>query len=338
MDEQEYLDNQQLLAGANRKANLQNTLAAVAAMSNNPGAAAATKMAAADAQRQYSPKALGNQGYMMPETGAFVPSKIYVDEKNAAREEKRSALAATLEAKLERQDRDLAYRVDRDADRNDQKERDRALRSTLAAMRGGGDKPAKPTFKETDVVKLREASSKAQLGRLMSQGRQLADQLGDDDSVDMPGFSVKEQNLQKLPFGKNYLDPKAIDNMTAVQGIYNAFTRADAGLSQTVGEVQRQALETFNGATTPARVRKQVFRDHILPLIEQSRGQILGQAPPDALKEYRNRQEGVGGDTAWMDPLNIPKSKRQASGGITPQALSAAEQAEMAALRKQLGR
>jgi hypothetical protein len=124
MDDQEYLDNQQLLAGANQRANLHNTLAAVAAMSNNPAAAAAAKMAAADQQRQYSPTRLGNQGFMLPDTGAFVPSKIYKDEQQAAREEKRNALAASL-----------AARADADAQREQGRADQRALLLTIAGMR-----------------------------------------------------------------------------------------------------------------------------------------------------------------------------------------------------------
>jgi hypothetical protein len=126
MDDAEYLANQELLQGANRKANLHNTLAAVAAMSNNAGAAAAAKMAAADQQRQYGPQKLGAMGYMLPDTGEFVGSKLYADEKKAAAEEKRSALAASLAAKAE------AERI-----RSEDRAQQRALMLTIAGMKSG---------------------------------------------------------------------------------------------------------------------------------------------------------------------------------------------------------
>ena len=131
MDDLEYQQNQALLAGANQRASQHDILAAVAAMANNPGAAAAAKMAAANAQRQFAPTRLGNQGFMLPDTGAFVPSKIYKDEQEAAREAKKSALQATIEARA-------AQEAQRQADREAARADRSSLALTLAGMNNQG--------------------------------------------------------------------------------------------------------------------------------------------------------------------------------------------------------
>jgi hypothetical protein len=200
MDDQEYLANQQLLAGANQRANLHNTLAAVAAMSNNPAAAAAAKLAAADQQRQYSPTRLGNQGFMLPDTGAFVPSKIYKDEQTAAREERRNALAASLAAK-----------ADIDANRSADKEQQRALLLTIAGMRSADSRykvdnaPAKggaaKTLPAQTVTKLSDADGAANALGDLTNGFQ--DQYGGGKL----GAVVSIQNA----LGRNMGDSKYAD-------------------------------------------------------------------------------------------------------------------------------
>jgi hypothetical protein len=200
-----------------------------------------------------------------------------------------------------------------------QGEQNRMLRMAIASMRGSGgsggsgavaEKPADPGFKETDIQKLAQFADKKQLPRLGSQARQLftqLEQMGDKT----PGFSASEQMLQRTPFGDRVLSKEALDNMSAINGIYNAFTRADAGLSQTLGETQRQALEMFNNPSTSAKTRAQIFKTHIIPLIDQAKGGVFGSANPAALAEYRKRQEALGAATDWMDILSPTNKSAQ---------------------------
>lgn len=74
---------------ANMMANRYNPMAIAAMMSNNPEAAAAAKMAAQQAQTQFKPVQLGREGFALPESGDFVPSPIYQDERDATRQDAR---------------------------------------------------------------------------------------------------------------------------------------------------------------------------------------------------------------------------------------------------------
>jgi hypothetical protein len=225
--------------------------------------------------------------------------------KEAMLAQQRAMQQRDLEAKEERQQTQITAT-------KEQRERDNMFKGAMAAMAQSNRaataaaKPAPPEFKEADIQKLGQFADKKQLPRLLIQGRQLLDQFkqfGDKT----PGFGADEQMLQRAPFGvgSSQLSPEAIDNMAAITGIYNGMTRADAGLSQTLSEVQRQALETFNSPLTSAKVRIQVFKKHILPVLEQSRSATLGTASPAALAEYRARQEAIGGNAQWMDALDF---------------------------------
>ena len=111
----------------------------------------------------------------------------------------------------------------------------------------------------------------------------------------------------RVPFGDRALSKEAIDNMTAYQGVMNALTRADAGLSQTQGEVLRQALETFNKPTASAQTRAAVFRKHIIPLLNEVHAATIGSAESRVRDAYRKNQQEIGGDASWMDPIPVPK-------------------------------
>lgn len=328
----------QLLGENTQKANRFGTLSAVAQLANNPAVAQAALQAHKNAQAQYDTQSLGQQGFALPGQGEFVESPIYQRERMATRNQQEQIQKASLAAAAQAQADRLAAQQQMQGDKlQAQRERDQQnsmLRMTLAQMAGqramdvaslrASQKADAPTFKETDIQKLGQFADKKQLPRLLLQGRQLVDQFkqfGDET----PGFSAKEQALQKAPFGlgAGQLSPEAVDNMTAIAGIYNGMTRADAGLSQTLNEVQRQALETFNSPLVPAKVRIQAFRKHILPVLEQSRSAVLGTAPPAALAEYRKRMEGVGGSAQWLDPLDLADKpaaavKQQAPSWLPP--------------------
>lgn len=117
------------LAQANAQGNRFNTLAAVAQMANNRSAAGAAATAAQEAQRQFKPVQMGNQGFMLPGTGEFIRSPMFEEEQNAARDAKRSMLEQTLASRAE------AARAAEDG-RNQRAAEANQLRAFLAAQNG----------------------------------------------------------------------------------------------------------------------------------------------------------------------------------------------------------
>jgi len=186
--------------------------------------------------------------------------------------------------------------------RQDRLSQSLALRELLAGKKSE-EKAAAPQFKEADIQKLSAFADKKQLPRLLPQARQLLKAIEAAGDKDIPGLTSTDQMLVRAPGGTRLLSKDAIDNHTALQGILNALTRADAGLSQTQGEVVRQALETLNSVPASSQVRAQVLKKHILPILEQQRSAVLGSASPAALAEYRSRQQAIGGEVDWLDPL-----------------------------------
>lgn len=125
----------------------------VGAMSQNPEVAAASKMAAEN-QRSYAPKAMGNQGFMLPDSGEFVASPIFTEERRAAREAasdaRRDTLGARADQALSQRSLQETLAVMMEQGRNDRAGAERALRLTLEGMRDDrerdriNNKPPKP--------------------------------------------------------------------------------------------------------------------------------------------------------------------------------------------------
>ncbi len=295
MDEQEYLANQQLLAGANKRANLHNTLAAVAAMSNNPGAAAAAKMAAADAQRQFAPQRLGTQGYMLPENGAFVPSKIYADEKAAARDEKAATLAATLAAKREAE----ALRLE---DKQAAREQAATLAKTLASMRGGfamdlqglrnegrgkgkGGDSAGKTLPATTVNKLSEADNLAAGFGDLTAGFQ-----------DSYGGGYGAMGVQNF-LGKNMPNSKFADQSNWWQGYNdqkNVIRNKLFGSALTASEKAAFDAANIVEGMTPAQIRTKLGQQHAAAV--RARNKLIAN------------YGGSGYDVSGFDAMDEPKA------------------------------
>lgn len=303
-----------LLRAAGQRANRHNNLAAIAQMAGNQGISKAALLAQKNAQMEASPIQMGQQGFMLPDQGEFVESPMFAENKRADRESKQQMLDAQLAARAE-QTRML------EEGRNERAGQSNELRKLLAAQAEqgrqdrlsqtlalrellGGKKSAEaPQFKEDDIRKLGAFADKKQLPRLLPQAKQLLTEIENAGDKDIEGLTSKDQMLARIPGGSRMMSKRALDNHTAYQGILNALTRADAGLSQTQGEVVRQALETLNNPLTSSGVRAQVLRQHIIPILEQQRAAVLGTASPAALQEYRRRQELVGGDTGWLEDL-----------------------------------
>ncbi len=183
------------LRQASAQANQYNQLAQVAKMANNPGAAAATEMAQEQAQKQYLPKSMGQQGFMLPNSGDFVSSPMYEDEKDAQRTSRRDLQREQVDAKVDMQRfraeaaeaaqaERLAASAQRAAEanqfrmtlatmmesgRNDRHAAGLQLRETLAAERAAGKGGNGKVLAASEVRKLTDKESAAtSMGELIS--------------------------------------------------------------------------------------------------------------------------------------------------------------------------
>jgi hypothetical protein len=106
------------LAAAEAKSRQYDPLAAISLMANNPAAAAAAASAQKSA-KAFAPDKLGQTGYMLPETGQFIESPLYADERNAQRE----ALSEGRRERLDAQQRENALRRSMEQQRIDETQR-----------------------------------------------------------------------------------------------------------------------------------------------------------------------------------------------------------------------
>lgn len=108
----ELLRRRQQSGAALQDNNLQghflDNMAAIAQMANNPGAASAAAAAAKSRQAQFKPDKLGITGFALPGTGQYADSPMYVEDRQAQRENARvlakSAAARAHDANQTRKD------------------------------------------------------------------------------------------------------------------------------------------------------------------------------------------------------------------------------------------
>ncbi|MEQ1572785.1 MAG: hypothetical protein ABL993_00930 [Vicinamibacterales bacterium] len=320
---------QQALAQANEQAGQYDPLVSVAALSNNPDIMTAAQGMQKSQRARFEPEKLGTQGFMLPETGEFVPSTIYEEEKQAQRAAQRTARQERLDAQRERQDERLqqadALRQQQFAltgalaaaqrdQRASEGEANRALRRAIAEMSAGRvaerrevDQAAKDE-KELNrlVITLDKTVQTRAIPRLMTAGKTVADAIveAEKNKVPVPGFTIADKLKSKyLPF---LTDDAAARNISAVQEITNALLKADSGLNVTQMEQVRKAQEQMQSDNVPEARKRQILKERILPLLNIYRSTALGAFPAHVRTAYASRQQEVGGDTTWMDqPLQF---------------------------------
>lgn len=115
------------LQQANAQANRFNNMAAITQMANNKPAADAAATAQRNAQAQFKPVQMGNQGFALPSSGEFVSSPLYEDEQNAARTARRDALTSQIQSRA-----DMARMLEQG--RNDRANDQNTLRALIALL------------------------------------------------------------------------------------------------------------------------------------------------------------------------------------------------------------
>ena len=129
--------DQEMLQAAFQKGHRFDQLAAVSNLMNNPAAVAAATTAQKTAAAA-KPVAMGQTGFMMPDTGDFVESPMYADEKRAGREQQRDLLRERRKSQGDERARDRAPRETlanlAEGGKNDRAEEGRALKLLIAGM------------------------------------------------------------------------------------------------------------------------------------------------------------------------------------------------------------
>lgn len=212
------------LARAWNKSRRFDDVAAVSAMANNPQLAAAAAMMQKNAA-SFKPQAMGNQGYMLPETGQFIESPIFQQEKQAQRDLSRDNIQARLQASADAARERNSLTAALAAMRDNTTREGYALRSSIAAQGFDLRRELAGAKAAQDKSKADEKAAEAAKGKVLNPGeaRRLADKetavLGFQDLHDTfkdsyagAGSDVvaKIQNQlgakQPLGFGEGYAD------------------------------------------------------------------------------------------------------------------------------------
>ena len=229
------------MQGANEQANQFNTLAAVAQMANNPGAAQVVQLAMRNAQAQHKPINLGAQGFALPASGKFIQSPMYDDEKDAQREQQRVLLATQLQQRDADRAERLGYQRQRDSEAN-------ALRMSLAELRAQGrasetDRAAEKADRaaekaaanlDKDVQRYSTTIDKAGLPEVMNAAQAVRSVLSSNKSGSLSGFG-RVQGLIPDALASNEMQA----NRALMQDAANIILKSRSGTAVTTPEQVR---------------------------------------------------------------------------------------------------
>lgn len=347
---------QQALAQANASARQYDPLVGVAALANNPDIMQAAQGMQKAQRTRFEPEKMGQQGFMLPDSGEFVESPLYTEERQAqraaVREGQDARIDATREGRLgresataETQAARLEASKERQAERLQQadalKQQQFALTGALAAAQrdqraseGEANRALRRSLKEMDVARVgdkRAADQSAKdekelnrqvelLGRVATErgvprmheaGRSLAASLVESERAgkEMPGLSMLDKTRAKmgglLPAALAP-SPEALRNISALQDVVNTLLAADSGKAVTLSEENRAMLMNMQGDFYSEKQKKQILKERVLPLLNLYRSTVLGRFKESTRAAYTSRQQGVGGDTSWMEaPLQF---------------------------------
>jgi hypothetical protein len=324
-------DQQQALAAANAQTRQFDQLAGIAPLLQNEGILKAT-LAAQKAAQNLAPEKMGNQGFMLPETGEFVESPMYVDEKNAAR----AATAANQQARLDaqasegRERRFLTETLGRlyEQGRNERAAEGFALRRTLAELaagKGAGEKADKAAAKATadlekNVTKYSATLEKAGVPEFDSALETAEKRLSMHKPGEMPGYGRFAGAIPNAA-----LPAEGQMARSDMQAAANILLKSRSGAAVTDSEMRRFLTEVASGAGMTEEALRNGWKN-VRRVFDAKRGSIAAGVGPDVHDEFIGR-----GGKDFRINLNAPQAKPAAAGDLTPE-----EQAELAALKKRL--
>lgn len=283
------------MQGANEQANRFNTLAAVAQMANNPGAAAAAQLAMKNAQAQHKPINLGAQGFALPSSGEFVESPMYADEKAAAREQQRLLLQATLGQREQAAAQQADIARERIAAQREQAAMRNSLGQTMAEIarmraEGRGEKADAAAQAKVDkdtnaaLAKYTAALEKGNVPAIMS-GIQNINSVFDKYPAgkDIPGYGAMTNALPNFLIGEEGKNNRVQMQMTA-----NQILRGLSGQAVTGQENQRFLTAVGQGVgMSDGQLR--LGWANVLDELNQKRRNFNTMLTPQQMDEYRAR-------------------------------------------------
>lgn len=331
--------NAGLMQQASNKANQFNILAAVGAMSNNKQVAAATAMADQQQQKRYAAKQMGTQGFALPESGQFLPSPIYLNERESERAQRTSALEMSIAARKEQEAARTEATNQRAADSN-------ALRMTLAQMgiqsREQLAAMARESRASSAAARAAEKPEKVDNGRILpggeirklSKSEDLVAGFGDL----LSGFKDEFGGSYGTVGAKNFIGRNMPGSDYAPQSNWwqnyndqkNSVRNALFGSALTVGEGKAFDAANITEGMAPKEIKTRLAQQQA----------ITTRAYNKMVENFGKSGYDVRGFSPATSAGTLPGGEGQrpnvnppAAGGLSPQ-----EQAELAALRKQFGK
>jgi hypothetical protein len=299
---QQTMQERAMLADANARANKLNTLAAVAQMANNPGAAAAAKMAQAQQYKQFAPEKMGQMGYALPGSGDFVESPVYKQEKQATRDAKDALLVQSLQARKDLRAQQEEGLNQRAADAN-------ALRQTLAQMSisARAANRVDPAIKaeekrnkdiETGVTKFAGTLEKAGIPELESALTTAEARLSKHKMGELPGYGRFEGAIPDWA-ASNEQQMSRSDMQQAA----NILLKARSGAAVTDPEQQRFLREVASGKGMSEEAMRHGWAN-LRQSFEAKKANLTSGVSDAVLGEYNNRS-----------PLQLTRAAKSANAG-----------------------
>lgn len=320
---------QDQIAAATARAHGMDPMVAAANMSNNPALLAAAQTAQKSTQSRYAPHQMGTSGYVLPDTGDFVESPIYKDEKQAQRtmitenqkdrlSQARSALEQTLETR-----RQLAQQAeDARANQNDQ---NRALRLTIAGMMAGNRNERfenqKAQQQQHNVQQFGKELQKNALPEMSSAVEAVNGMLDKYPNGDIPGVGYLQKTASALPFGLNkvMVGEEGVANRGAIQALENIKALLRSGKAVTVPESVRLDIENMAGDKYSADDFRSAWNNRVLPALEAVRGNVHRSFDPTVVESYmKDADSNFDPRKSFIRPRAGKPTSSAPRGGVDP--------------------
>lgn len=299
---------QQQLAQANQQGHAMDNMAAMAPMMNNPGMVTGANAAAKNMQSQYKPTQMGQQGFMLPQSGEFVESPMYVDEKNAAREataeNTQSRLSQARELAQQRMDLQRQLEADRIASREGIAAEGRALRKSLAdvaASADGGKKEIKlGQDADRQVQKYTAALEKAGVPDFEAALRIAEGRMANHKEGELPGFG-RWASLPPSGMSSDEVQMSRADMQMAA----DILLKSRSGAAVTNQEMYRFLTEVSMGRLMTEKALRHGWKN-VRNVFDQKRRNLTTSMKPELHDLYVNERGG----TDYRMPDQIPVKPR----------------------------
>lgn len=275
------------LAAANERANSLNMLEFAAQMSNNPGLAQGSRLLAKSTRDKYSPVQMGQQGFMLPETGEYTESPMYAENKEADRQQKVLNMLTLTQSANQRAAETNALRMTI-AQMNDARMRELAMLADqrardIAAMKGERDQAKLDAAGEKALNKLTTTLDKAGIPEMENALGLVQKRLNMHPEGQLPGYGRVQGAVPDM------LSTDAMQQSRAdMQQAANIILKSRSGAAVTEPEQLRFLREVGAGKWMDEATLRRGWRN-VMDTFEVKRSNLLAGVTPDVLQEYNTR-------------------------------------------------